>query len=640
MIAGLSYTLIGVIVGICIWLAASGSGATRPLPSGDHPEEAEIARLHQIRDRTAAVRGLDVAAEVREGYLSREDLAAYVGQVYGEIDGEDRRAFDTATIFMRMLRMIGPQDDLLDLGAAGDAAGLAGFYDTRQKRLVVISDLTGGANEEATLAHEYTHALQDRRFDLERFLFDPPDDKDAEFATTLSCVIEGDASVAQIKYLEDVYGDDWLTVLLADFESLEDQLFEAQAAIPPAVRRYTTFNYNECASFVLEIWEEGGWEAVDALYENPPATTEQVMHPQRYLDGEVALSVDVEDMHASLGLGWKLAQEATFGEFDLYNYLASSGLAPFAALSAAEGWGSGKMNLYTLGAASRCRYCSTSPCSGTRLPISASSSSLSIRHSTVSTTNRAATTTASGAGTAPASTDAPYGPKTATASTFFTAPTRPSSRAPSTASPPRSPAIIPAMVTFTANDHARVAAGEITVTWRLWKYAHVKPGRTHATGFGGAVEVEAVRAVRVADVTDADAHEAGLADSASLIELARSHTGRDVSEDTLLYRVEFHYTPVEPEKPHLGLDEITKRLDRLDAASRFGPWTRPTLRLIEENPGVVARNLAIEIGQPRDDFKLNVRKLKALGLTLSLATGYELSELGQTYLDSLQPDAD
>jgi hypothetical protein len=54
-------------------------------------------------------------------------------------------------------------------------------------------------------------------------------------------------------------------------------------------------------------------------------------------------------MHTSLGLGWKLAQEATFGEFDLYNYLASSGLAPFAALAAAEGWGAGKMNLYTLG---------------------------------------------------------------------------------------------------------------------------------------------------------------------------------------------------------------------------------------------------------------------------------------------------
>jgi hypothetical protein len=100
--------------------------------------------------------------------------------------------------------------------------------------------------------------------------------------------------------------------------------------------------------------------------------------------------------------------------------------------------------------------------------------------------------------------------------------------------------------------------------------------------------------------------------------------------------VRFHHTPIEPQKPRLGLEEINKRLDRFDAASRFGPWTRQTLCLIEERPGVVARLLAVEAGQPRDDFKVNVRKLKALGLTLSLDVGYELSELGQTYLDSLE----
>ena len=192
------------------------------------------------------------------------------------------------------------------------------------------------------------------------------------------------------------------------------------------------------------------------------------------------------------------------------------------------------------------------------------------------------------------------------------------------------------MVSFTASDHARVAAGEITVTWRLWKYAHVKPGKVYATGFGGAVEVEDVRAFRVSDVTDVDAHDVGLPHAAALIELARSHTGREVTGDTLLYRVRFHYLPYEPEKPRLSIDQLNTRLDRLDAASRFGPWTRPTLRLIEERPGVVARLLAVEAGQPRDDFKVNVRKLKALGLTLSLEVGYDLSELGQTYLDSLQ----
>jgi hypothetical protein len=191
------------------------------------------------------------------------------------------------------------------------------------------------------------------------------------------------------------------------------------------------------------------------------------------------------------------------------------------------------------------------------------------------------------------------------------------------------------MVSFTSEDHARVASGEITVTWRLWKYAHVKPGKVYATGFGGAVEIEDVRQVRASDVTEADALEVQQPDVPSLIALVRSHTGREVSDDTLLYRVQFRYLPQAPEKPRLGLEEVASRLDRLDAASKRGPWTLRALRLIEDNPGVVARLLAPDVELPLPDFKLNVRKLKALGLTISLERGYELSELGQTYLDSV-----
>jgi hypothetical protein len=191
------------------------------------------------------------------------------------------------------------------------------------------------------------------------------------------------------------------------------------------------------------------------------------------------------------------------------------------------------------------------------------------------------------------------------------------------------------MVSFTSEDHGRVVAGEITVTWRLWKYPHVKAGKVYASGFGGAIAVEDVRAVPAADVSDDDAHAVGFADARSLIEFARSHTGRMVAPDTLLYRVQFHYEPQEPPKPAYSLQEIANRLNRLDEASPTGPWTLTALRMIEENPGVVARRLALEAGLPRDDFKANVRKLKALGLTLSLPVGYELTELGQTYLDSL-----
>jgi len=188
---------------------------------------------------------------------------------------------------------------------------------------------------------------------------------------------------------------------------------------------------------------------------------------------------------------------------------------------------------------------------------------------------------------------------------------------------------------FTAADIERVAAGKLTVTWRLWKYAHVKVGRAYPAGHG-AVVIEEVRRVRAADVSDADAKQVGLPDARSLIELVRGHKRAAIGRDTVLHRVRFHYVAEPPKRPELPLSEIAKRLARLDAASERGPWTLAALRLIEENRAVVARLLAEEMGLPTLDFKARVRKLKTLGLTVSMPVGYELSELGQTYLDSLR----
>ena len=79
-----------------------------------------------------------------------------------------------------------------------------------------------------------------------------------------------------------------------------------------------------------------------------------------------------------------------------------------------------------------------------------------------------------------------------------------------------------------------------------------------------------------------------------------------------------------------------RRLDRLDRASRHGPWTAPVLRAIADGPGVRAADLAAGFGRDRDPFKLDVRKLKELGLTESLRPGYRLSPRGRAVLDALE----
>jgi hypothetical protein len=75
----------------------------------------------------------------------------------------------------------------------------------------------------------------------------------------------------------------------------------------------------------------------------------------------------------------------------------------------------------------------------------------------------------------------------------------------------------------------------------------------------------------------------------------------------------------------------------MDTSSSRGPWTGAVLGLIADQPGIVSTVLAETMGWERQDFKLHVRRLKELGLTLSLDVGYRLSPRGESYLNRLRP---
>ena len=138
---------------------------------------------------------------------------------------------------------------------------------------------------------------------------------------------------------------------------------------------------------------------------------------------------------------------------------------------------------------------------------------------------------------------------------------------------------------------------------------------------------------RVDEITPEDARRAGFPDPAAAWEKLR---GRDGD----LYRITLRLAGPDPrvalrEDAHLDAAaraDIAVRLARLDKASRHGPWTHATLRAIERSPEVRAGDLAEQLGRERLPFKLDVRKLKALGLTESLQVGYRLSPRGRAYL--------
>lgn len=187
-----------------------------------------------------------------------------------------------------------------------------------------------------------------------------------------------------------------------------------------------------------------------------------------------------------------------------------------------------------------------------------------------------------------------------------------------------------------------IAEGTITVAYRGWIRPTVVTGRPYRTG-GGRVEVVSVEEIPPSAVTDADAARAGYGSAAEALAAVRTDGGRR------LFRVEFRRLHEPDPRAVLAathdLDTadvaaISARLDRLDKAAAHGPWTRTTLALIEAHPARRAPDLAAMVGRETKPFKLDVRKLKNLGLTTSLRVGYELSPRGRAYLDASRGDGD
>ncbi len=186
---------------------------------------------------------------------------------------------------------------------------------------------------------------------------------------------------------------------------------------------------------------------------------------------------------------------------------------------------------------------------------------------------------------------------------------------------------------FTRAFKERIAAGEITLTYRVWRQPRAKVGGRYNIPPFGAIEVTAVSRTHLGEVTPAEARDAGFEDVDGLRAQLKT------PGDTEVYRVAFHFlgsTPVKQPQSHLlaeaDLDGMATRLTRMDGDA---PWTRRTLTLIGMQPGTRAGDLAPDVGQDTPVFKRNVRKLKALGLTESLEVGYRLSPRGWQVLDAV-----
>lgn len=182
-----------------------------------------------------------------------------------------------------------------------------------------------------------------------------------------------------------------------------------------------------------------------------------------------------------------------------------------------------------------------------------------------------------------------------------------------------------------------IADGSVTLAFRRWKRPTVRADGTLQSPVG-LLAIDSVDTIDESAISEANARRAGFESRNDLL----GELGKRQGD---LYRITFHVAGPDPrialrERDTLSNDDladVTARLARIDAASKDGAWTADVLRLISESTGTRAADLAAQLGEPDlARFKSRVRRLKNLGLTESLGTGYRISPRGRALLDQLR----
>lgn len=309
-------------------------------PPQDIP--ADVAdQMAQIEAQAADLRGLMPLDAVPNTFLTRSEFHAhYKQEMQASYAPEEVRQYLQELWLMRLVD--NPSIDFYEASADLGSDDILGYYDPKQAHMYVITDKMSQLSPEAqvTLAHEYTHSLQDQHYHLDHVW--PIGVADRDRVLAIRALIEGDATLTG-------YAWGYTHMTGKDFKSLFEgrQISpDVQVKTPPYLGMLTIFPYVVGLQFVSKLMDVGSFSTVNLALQDPPRSTEQIMHPEKFLQTPIdqPRTVSMPDLIPALGAPWELGETNTLGELDL-NYILQLNKATDPN-KGADGWGGGKYSYY------------------------------------------------------------------------------------------------------------------------------------------------------------------------------------------------------------------------------------------------------------------------------------------------------
>jgi len=310
------------------------SGSPTPEFSRIAPEVLAARRIEALVRDVKQVRELPQRLEVPINFLSDAEMSGYLRGMM--LDSERREVVQRQQLLLAALDLSPDPGQAFPPTVQTRVDHLMAFYDPGEEQ-IFVGPLGRDANPtDPSLVHQYAHALVDQHFDLAALAARAPN---ADAARARDALIEGDATA--VLALQQYGG-----VEDADFDALATHLAEVELTdyegylTSLAMEKVFLFPYREGTRFVAALLQAGWWPAVNAAYLDPPVSTEQILHPEKYVNSprDEPRPVFLPDLREDLEESWQLVAQSSVGELLLRAHLDQYLPDTAEAINAAAGW--------------------------------------------------------------------------------------------------------------------------------------------------------------------------------------------------------------------------------------------------------------------------------------------------------------